>query len=62
MDYGAAVFRMNKDKPGAPVTMKLGCFNKPEAEKAEAYMRQKHPDVPFFATWLTWPRLEKKIA
>jgi hypothetical protein len=57
MNYGAAIFRSKQGQPNAPTVMKLECFNKEEAAKAEAYMKRKHPDVPFFATWLTWPHL-----
>ena len=39
-----------------PTTLKFECFNRPEAEEVETYMREKHPGVPFFTTWLTWPR------
>ena len=58
MDYGARVFREAQEKLNPPRVMKLSCFNQDEATKAEAYMREKHPDVPFFAAWLTWPKRE----
>lgn len=58
LDYGAHVFRRAQEKPNPPRIMKLSCFNKDEAEKAEAYMRERYPDVPFFASWLTWPTRE----
>lgn len=55
LDYGVHVFRRAQEKPNPPQTMKLSCFNQDEASKAEQYMKERHPDVPFFATYLSWP-------
>ena len=47
---------VRRRKPDGPTVLKLKCFNQDEANKATEYMRANHPDVEFFASYLTWPK------
>lgn len=36
----------------AGATLKLECFNEPEARRAQSYMQATYPSIPFIVSWL----------
>ena len=47
----AAELRKN---PKEGIILALNCYNKQEADSLEQYMKDYHPGVPFFTTWVNF--------